>query len=342
MSEKMDMGAFADYVETHIGEYLPEEFKGARIRCSIVDKPGYYHLSEDSMMGLMVLKPGANIAPVVYLKKYHEEYLDGRELGSVLARIAEQSRQEEMPFTREEINAVSEIINASPETFLSMVRPRLCPKERVPDAFVSTSFLDLAEVYYISFEGKDVTCSIRKAFLEKLGLTAGQVAEAARVNLRKEPPALYKMMDIQEAFMSGHREPENLLAAPSFQGAEPKLPPDAQNGRTDLFVLTNKERFYGAAFLADQDLQERLFKAIGAYYVLPSSIHEVILLPQAQAAASITEREMRDMVREVNNTQVAENEILSGNIYVNRGEGIKPVFGEQICRENKVNRHRKR
>ena len=140
--------------------------------------------------------------------------------------------------------------------------------------------------------------------------------------------------------MSGHREPENLLAAHSFQGAEPKLPPDAQNGRTDLFVLTNKERFYGAAFLADQDLQARLFKAIGAYYVLPSSIHEVILFPKAQAAALTTEKKLRDMVREVNNTQVAEHEILSGNLYVNRGEGVKPVFGEQIRRENKVNRHR--
>ena len=340
MSDRMDMRTFADYVEKHIGEYLPEGFKGAEIRCSVVDKPGYSHRSEDSRMGLTVLKPGMNIAPVVYLKKYHEDYLDGREIGSVLAGIAKQSTQGEMPLNREEIDAFSELINASPEVFLSMVRPRLCPKERVPDAFVSTSFLDLAEVYYLSFEGKNTICSIRKAFLEKLGLTAGQVEEAARANLRKDPPVLYKMTDIQESFMFGHKEPENLLADPFFQVEEPKLPQDALNGGFDLLVLTNKERYYGAAFLADQDLQARLFKAIGAYYVLPSSIHEVILFPKAQAADLTTEKKLRDMVREVNNTQVAEHEILSGNLYVNSGEGVRPVFGEQIRRENKVNRHR--
>ena len=340
MSDRMDMRTFADYVEKHIGEYLPEGFKGAEIRCSIVDKPGYYHLSEDSRMGLTVLKPGMNIAPVVYLKKHHEDYLDGREIGSVLAGIAKQSTQGEMPFNREEIEAFSELINASPEVFLSMVRPRLCPKERVPDAFVSTSFLDLAEVYYLSFEGKNTICNIRKAFLEELGLTAGQVEEAARANLRKEPPTLYKMTDIQESFMFGYKELENLLADPFFQVEEPKLPPDALNGSFDLLVLTNEERYYGAAFLADQDLQARLCKAIGAYYVLPSSIHEVILFPKAQAAGLTTEKKLRDMVREVNNTQVAEHEILSGNLYVNRGEGVKPVFGEQIRRENKENRHR--
>ena len=73
MSDRMDMRTFADYVEKHIGEYLPEGFKGAEIRCSVVDKPGYSHRSEDSRMGLTVLKPGMNIAPVVYLKKHKEE-----------------------------------------------------------------------------------------------------------------------------------------------------------------------------------------------------------------------------------------------------------------------------
>ena len=46
MSDRMDMRAFAVYVEKHIGEYLPEGFKGAEIRCSVVDKPGYSHRSE--------------------------------------------------------------------------------------------------------------------------------------------------------------------------------------------------------------------------------------------------------------------------------------------------------
>ena len=76
MSDKMGLMAFADYVERNIRDYLPEEYRGAAIQCAIVDKPGYYDAAADPMVALSVLKPGANIAPAVYLKQYHEKYRD--------------------------------------------------------------------------------------------------------------------------------------------------------------------------------------------------------------------------------------------------------------------------
>ena len=233
----------------------------------------------------------------------------------------------------------TELVNSSPEKFLTLVRPRLCPKNRVSDAFASTAFLDLAEVYYISFEEKGITCSIRKTFLSRLGLTADRVAEAARENLRKDGPVLLKINDVMDEITHGMKGMGNLLDEAFFQSEDPKLPVTALSGREGVFVLTNQGRFYGAAYLADNNLQARLYKAIGAYYVLPSSIHEALILPQKQASLSMTENELRDMVREVNKTQVADHERLSDNIYVNRGEGLRPVFGEQLRREAKGNRH---
>ena len=47
-------------------------------------------------------------------------------------------------------------------------------------------------------------------------------------------------------------------------------------------------------------------------------------------------------LRDVNRTQVAENERLSDNIYVNRGNGVRPVFVEQLQKEIKPRRHRGR
>ena len=102
-----------------------------------------------------------------------------------------------------------------------------------------------------------------------------------------------------------------------------------------------KNEVPGAAYLADKDLHQRLYKALGEYFILPSSVHELLILPNRQAS-SYDVGALRGMVREVNMTQVAENEVLSNNVYVNRGEGVKPVFGEQIQRDRRAPRHRGR
>ena len=50
------------------------------------------------------------------------------------------------------------------------------------------------------------------------------------------------------------------------------------------------------------------------FYILPSSIHEVLLLPADYKDSEKTE-EMRDMVCEVNDTQLKLEERLSYNVY---------------------------
>ena len=47
-------------------------------------------------------------------------------------------------------------------------------------------------------------------------------------------------------------------------------------------------------------------------YILPSSIHEVILVPASKALAAL---ELRSMVQEINSTQIPEEEILSNHVY---------------------------
>ena len=48
-------------------------------------------------------------------------------------------------------------------------------------------------------------------------------------------------------------------------------------------------------------------------YIIPSSIHEVILLPDSGKEPDATA--LKEMIREVNSTQVAPEEILSDNLY---------------------------
>ena len=80
-----------------------------------------------------------------------------------------------------------------------------------------------------------------------------------------------------------------------------------------MYVLTNKRRLNGAScILYDHVLKEFSCTLGKDVYIIPSSIHEVILFPvDAQAD---TDR-LQEIINEVNCTQVSEQEILSGRLY---------------------------
>lgn len=83
--------------------------------------------------------------------------------------------------------------------------------------------------------------------------------------------------------------------------------------RSPMYVLSNRQKLYGAACM----LYPGVLKAFARQqkkdlYILPSSIHEVILVPADQ---EIGHEELREIVTEVNRTQVAEDEVLADSVY---------------------------
>ena len=80
-----------------------------------------------------------------------------------------------------------------------------------------------------------------------------------------------------------------------------------------LFVVTNKQNVYGAGAIADPTFTEKAGKLMrGDYFILPSSIHEVLLL---RDDGNMDYRALEAMVREINVTQVAPEERLSDQVY---------------------------
>jgi hypothetical protein len=83
--------------------------------------------------------------------------------------------------------------------------------------------------------------------------------------------------------------------------------------RNIMYILTNKNRVDGAACIIYPELLRDFAISLNSgFYVIPSSIHEVILVPaeDTEEAAAI-----RAMIREINDTQVKEEEILSYSLY---------------------------
>ena len=91
----------------------------------------------------------------------------------------------------------------------------------------------------------------------------------------------------------------------------------ASNGKKEdaslMYIATNEDRMNGASVLAYPDFMETAVECLnGSFYILPSSIHEVILLPEK---SGFDVQELQMLVRHVNATEVAPKERLSDHVY---------------------------
>ena len=85
----------------------------------------------------------------------------------------------------------------------------------------------------------------------------------------------------------------------------------------NLYVVTNKDRYRGAAGALDKNTLNGLANVLGVkgFAVLPSSIHEMLLVPFKEIE-EIDMEELNDMVSTINHTEVPPEERLTDRAYL--------------------------
>lgn len=79
-----------------------------------------------------------------------------------------------------------------------------------------------------------------------------------------------------------------------------------------MYVLTNAEKMNGAAAILDSKTMEGISEKLGGdFVIIPSSIHEVIILPLNTADTDT----LNGMVNDVNASEVAPLDVLSNHVY---------------------------
>lgn len=79
-------------------------------------------------------------------------------------------------------------------------------------------------------------------------------------------------------------------------------------------ILTNHQRIFGAAVILYDGYLEKLAERWEcSYYVIPSSIHEMIIFPRLEGDDGET---LQKIVEEVNATVLDPQEILSNSVYL--------------------------
>ena len=80
-----------------------------------------------------------------------------------------------------------------------------------------------------------------------------------------------------------------------------------------MYVLTNESQFNGAACILYENLLYDFASSIGSdLYILPSSVHEVILIPKNEFP---DKDNLSCMVKDINESEVATDEVLSDHVY---------------------------
>lgn len=81
----------------------------------------------------------------------------------------------------------------------------------------------------------------------------------------------------------------------------------------DLYVLSNEQNVYGAAVILYPDVLKMVAERLeNSFYILPCSVHEVIIVPEKLDKDPF---HLVNIVKAVNETTISPEEFLGNNIY---------------------------
>lgn len=237
--------------------------------------------------GILFKQEDSNLAPTIYLEEFYQKYLKGQQVPDLADSICSIYQEIRVKKTCDcqnlfDFNHVKEHI------VYKLIRRDA--NEELLKQIPYEPFLDLAVVYYIQIDNTrfgSAAIQIRNEHLRYWRVEKEEIRRLAE----KNTPLIY---------------PVQIRQIVRF-----------------MYVATNEQCSLGAAVMRYPDFRERVRGMIrGDFYILPSSIHEVILVPES---FGLEPERMQEMVKEINQTGVAPEEVLSDSVYYFDGEEIRIV-----------------
>lgn len=237
--------------------------------------------------GILFKQEDSNLAPTIYLEEFYQKYLKGQQVPDLADSICSIYQEIRVKKTCDcqnlfDFNHVKEHI------VYKLIRRDA--NEELLKQIPYEPFLDLAVVYYIQIDNTrfgSAAIQIRNEHLRYWRVEKEEIRRLAE----KNTPWIY---------------PVQIRQIVRF-----------------MYVATNEQCSLGAAVMRYPNFREKVRGMIrGDFYILPSSIHEVILVPES---FGLEPERMQEMVKEINQTGVAPEEVLSDSVYYFDGEEIRIV-----------------
>lgn len=260
--------------------------------------------------GLIIKEKEYNAAPTIYLNDYFKEYEAGKPVSTIVYEILK-FYETQKPCG-----------NINMDFFLhyEMIQNRIVYKvinyERNKELLKEVPhipFLNAAIVFYCLVEHdvlENATILIYNSHCHMWNVSTEDIYEAAKRNTQR---LLAGTVQSIEEVVKDRLALEENISPPAFP----------------MYVLSNVMKLFGAVSMLYDNVLDMFAAQFGQdVYILPSSIHEVILIPDS---GDLDSERLEEMVYEVNHTQLDTEEILSDRIYKYDRRSRKIIFA--LCGE---------
>lgn len=267
--------------------------------------------------GMTVRKNGKNTAPTLYLNSLYEDYKDGASFGEVFEHLRSFYDKHDGSDPDDSISSIYANIFESFDNIRTRILYKLInaeKNEKLLEDIPHIIWNDLAIVFFYSYPRRSIggaTVLIKNEYISNWNVTIEDLIKCSTENMPKAAPAqlipltrmIAQLMGDADSF-GEHDVTDEDISNADISNADTSTP---------MYVLSNRDRMFGAAAMIYSNrislLAEKLEHNI---YVIPSSIHEVILVPDM---GNSDPDYLRDTIKEVNETQVEPEEVLSDQLY---------------------------
>ena len=287
----MDFKEFVNKLEQDLKDAMADISPGATVDVRSVEK-----LQEGSYTGITISPTGGNVGMNLNANQLFDQMQDGQSYEGVLAVAVSTAERglHDMPAVD-----VSELMN------YEAAKKYLCfdvvGSDRNADMLEKVPHTDkenISMVYRLQLDSTEngaATVLITNAMMEQFGVTKEQLHADAMENAQEIRPADFRTMAAVMAEMMGM--PEEMMAD--------MAPP--------MYVATNQDKVQGAAVMFYPDFMDQAAKELGGdIFILPSSVHEVLILPDD---GNMNAQELKEMVTSINASEVSPEDRLTDSVY---------------------------
>lgn len=255
-----------------------------------------------------IREQGNNISPTIYAEDFYNMYEGGTAFDEIIESIVDvynKSGADKMSFNPD--------VLADWNSIKDRLAVKVVNKKRnlyYLNKLVWREFLDLAVIPIICVDAGNTSLSsfkITKAIAAFIDVDEETIIDEAIKNNKK-------------MFRTSCRDMADVIAKMMDTEADKEAP------GIPMKVLTNNLGINGAGTILDDEALKRLHTYWGRdFFILPSSVHELICIPVNDRPV----KELQALVKEVNASLVSEDEILSNNLYLYDGNKVKLVISDE-------------
>lgn len=246
--------------------------------------------------GISFAKEGEPYAPTIYLEPFYRSFQKGRSIEALAGELL-RCYEEETSQIPESIHKMDSFETAKSDIYCKLIH--IAANRNLLKDTPHVKFLDFAIVAYFEVDEAEIykgSVLLKQHHLAFWHISEEELLNSALAHTKAVKGVLFRpMSEVLSAYIS---EDDGEMY---------------ERARTGMFVLTNTEKYLGAVLVYFPEVLQMIAGHLQEdFYLLPASVHEWVIVPKSYVYDQAV---LFSMVRNINDSEVLEEEVLSYNIY---------------------------